>query len=232
MAVRANNSLPIGLMDLQVNLVQHSPTIVGTITIDPRYNDSTADSFSFTSSGDYAPAAASGNGNAYYDIDLPMFTHSTNWYNYTHDNNSGRRSSSSATAISDLNRVSIWAQLGVGDSPHPGYDYSYTHMAILKNHPGAHHQYVTTGSPTPNYSEPRTLRDGDLNFANFRVSGQYYGSGAYGGWYCLANYQSNICNTATTIRIINLGGNTDARSRLRIIDMVFLIHGRMGETGM
>lgn len=232
MGVRGSNSLPREFMGLQVNLVQHAATQVGTITIDPRYNDSTADSFSFSNSGDYAPAAASGNGNAYVDIELPMFTHSTNWYNNTHDSNVGRRSGTSETAISDLNRVSIWAQLGVGDSPHPGYNYSYTHMAILKNHPGAYHQYVTTGSPTPNYNEPRTLRDGDLSFANFRVSGQYYGGGAYGGWYCLANYISNICNTATNIRIINLGGNTDARSRLRIIDLVFIVHGQLGNTGI
>lgn len=231
MAVRGSNSLPRGFMGLQVNLVQHAATQVGTITIDPRYNDSTADSFSFSNSGDYAPAAASGNGNAYYDLELPMFTHSVEWYNNTHDTNVGRRADST-TAISDLNRVSIWAQLGVGDSPHPGYNYSYTHLAILKNHPGAYHQYQTTGSPTPNYAEPRTLRDGDLDFANFRVSGQYYGGGAYGGWYCLANYVSSICNTATNIRIINLGGNTDARSRLRIIDLVFLIHGQMGNTGL
>jgi hypothetical protein len=230
MAVRGSNSLPREFMGLQVNLVQHVATRVGTITLDPRYNDSTADNFSFSTSGDYAPSSASGGNPAYVDLDLSMFTHSVNWYNHTHDTNVGRRNGSD-NAISDLNRVSIWAQLGVGDSPHPGYNYSYTHMAILKNHPGAHHQYVTSG-PTPNYSEPRTLRDGDLNFANFRVSGQYYGDGAYGGWYCLANYVSNICITATNIRIINLGGNTDARSRLRIIDLVFLIHGQMGNTGI
>lgn len=231
MGVLSSSGLPIQSTNLQVNLVQHSSTVVGTITLNPRWNDSTADSFSFSSSGDYAPAAAGG-GNAYYDIDLPMFTHTTNWYNYTHDSNVGRRLNSSATAISDINRASIWAQLGVGDNPHPGYDYSYTRLAILKNHPGAYHQYQTTGVPTPNYSEPRTLRDGDLSFANFKVSGQYYASGAYGGWYCLANYISNICNTATTIRIINLGGNTDARSRLRIIDLVMILHGRLGENGM
>lgn len=229
MAVRGSNSLPRGFMGLQVNLVQHAATQVGTVTINPRWNDSTADSFSFSNSGDYAPAAAAG-GNAYYDLELPMFTHSVDWYTHTHDTNVGRRDGGS-TAISDLNRVSIWAQLGIGDSPHPGYNYSYTHLAILKNHPGAYHQFQTTGVPTPNYAEPRTLRDGDLSFANFRVSGQYYAGGAYGGWYCLANYISNICNTATAIRIINLGGNSDSRSRLRIIDLVFIIHGQLGNTG-
>jgi hypothetical protein len=33
------------------------------------------------------------------------------------------------------------------------------------------------------------------------------------------------------IRIINLGGNTDERSRLRIIDLVYVLHGKLGTTG-
>lgn len=230
MGILSSSGLPIESSQLQVNLVQHAATTVGTVTINPRWNDSTADSFTFDSVDDYAPSAAAG-GNAYYDFELPMYTHTTNWYNYTHDNNAGRRSATSATAISDINRMSIYAQLGVGDSPHPGFDYSYTRIAILKNHPGANHQYITSG-PTPNYSEPRTLADGNSNYVNFKVSGQYYAGGAYGGWYCLAHYQSNLINTATSIRIINLGGNTDARSRLRVIDLVCVLHGRLGSTGM
>lgn len=232
MGVLSSSGLPLGFMQIQIPIVQHAATNVGTVTINPRYNDSTADTKLFSSSGDYAPSAAVG-GNAYVDLDLPMFPHHSNWYNNTHDSNSGRRNGNSTTAISDIGRVSLWAQLGVGDYPHPGYDYSYTRLAMLKNAAGAYHQYITTGSPTPNYAEPRTLDGGNsLNsFANFKVSGQFYAGGAYGGWYCLANHVGGIFENSSTLRIINLGGNIDERSRLRVIDLVYIIHGKLGITG-
>ena len=204
---------------------------IGTITVNPRYNNSTADTKLFDSAGDYAPSAAAG-GNAYVDITLPMFPHHSTWYNNTHDTNSGRRTNA-GTAIGDIGKVSLWAQLGIGDSPHPGYDYSYTRVAMLTNGAGAYNAFQTTNSPSPNYAEPRTL-DGanSLNtFANLHLSGQYYAGGAYGGWYCLANHTNGLFGNSDMIRIINLGGNTDARSRLRIIDLVYIIHGKLGTTG-
>ncbi len=232
MGIISSSGLPIGFMQIQIPIVEHAATTVGTITLNPRYNDSTADTKLFNSSGDYAPGAAAG-GNAYVDLALPMFPHHGTWYNNTHDSNSGRRNGNAGTAIGDIGRVSLWAQLGVGDSPHPGFDYSYTRVAMLRNAAGAYHSFIRTGSPTPDYTEPRTL-DGSnsLNtFANFKVSGQFYAGGAYGGWYCLANHVSGLFESSDTIRIINLGGNTDARSRLRIIDLVYIIHGRLGTTG-
>lgn len=232
MAILASSGLPIEGMQLQINLVEHGTTQVGTVTIDPRWNDSTAESFTFSNSGDYAPTAASGN-QAWYDFTLPMYGHRGSWYNHTHDTNYGRRDSSS-TAISDIARASLWAQLGVGDSPHPGYQYSHTRLAILTNAAGAYHALQTTDSPTPNYAEPRTI-GGGVNtigsFANFRISGQYYAGGAYGGWYCLANYYGLSIDTSHFIRIINLGGNTDARSRLRVVNLVYILHGKLGATG-
>lgn len=230
MGILSSSGLPIEYMQIQIPLVQHGSTTVGTITVNPRYNDSTAHTALFDSSDDYAPSAAGG-GNAYVDITLPMFPHHSTWYNKTHDNNYGRRTNA-GTAIGDIGRVSLWAQLGVGDSPHPGEDYSYAHIAMLANQAGAYHAYQTTNSPSPNYSEPRTLGGTGLNsFANFKVSGQYYGGGAYGGWYCLANHAGGLFGSSDNLRIINWGGNTDARSRLRIIDLVYIIHGRLGATG-
>jgi hypothetical protein len=231
MAILSSSSLPIGFMQIPIPIVQHASATIGTITLNPRYNDSTADTKLFSSAGDYTPAAAGG-GSAYVDISLPMFPHHSTWYNNLHDTNSGRRSNA-GTAIGDLGKVSLWAQLGVGDSPHPGYNYSYAHVAMLTNGAGAYNAFQTTNSPSPNYAEPRTL-DGanSLNtFANFRVSGQYYAGGAYGGWYCLANYTNGLFGNSDMIRIINLGGNTDARSRLRIIDLVYILHGKLGTTG-
>ncbi len=231
MAILSSSGLPIELMQIPIPIVQHASINVGTITINPRYNDSTAHTALFDSADDYAPTAASG-GNAYIDIALPMFPHHSTWYNKVHDSNYGRRTGA-GTAIGDIGRVSIWAQLGVGDSPHPGEDYSYAHIAMLCNQAGAYHSYITTGAPTPNYNEPRTLGGGTgLNsFANFKVSGQYYAGGAYGGWYCLANYSSGLFGSSDTLRVINWGGNTDARSRLRIIDMVYILHGKLGASG-
>lgn len=231
MGVLSSANLPIEYMQIPIPIVQHASITIGTITVNPRYNDSTADTKLFTSAGDYTPAAAAG-GNAYVDITLPMFPHHSNWYNNTHDSNYGRRNGNSGTAIGDIGKVSLWAQLGVGDSPHPGYDYSYTRLAMLSNQAGAYHQFQTTNDPTPNYSEPRTLGGTGLNsFANFKVSGQFYAGGMYGGWYCLANHVGGLFGSSDMIRIINLGGNTDARSRLRIIDLVYIIHGRLGATG-
>ena len=232
MAILSSSSLPIEYMQIPIPIVQHGAANIGTITVNPRYNDSTADTKLFSSAGDYTPAAAAG-GNAYVDITLPMFPHHGNWYNNTHDSNSGRRNGNSTTAISDIGKVSLWAQLGIGDSPHPGFDYSYTRVAMLMNQAGAYNSFQTTNSPSPNYAEPRTL-DGanSLNtFANLHLSGQYYAGGAYGGWYCLANHVNGLFGSSDMIRIINLGGNTDARSRLRIIDLVYIIHGRLGTTG-
>lgn len=232
-SIVSSSGLPLGFMQIPIPIVQHSATNIGTITINPRWNDSTAHTKLFNSSGDYAPGAAAG-GNAYVDISLPMFPHHDSWYNKVHDSNNGRRAGT-GTAISDIGRVSLWAQLGVGDSPHPGDNYAYTHVAMLMNQAGAYHSYITTGAPTPNYSEPRTLGGGANSlesFANFKVSGQYYGGGTYGGWYCLANYSPGLFGSSDTLRIINLGGNTDARSRLRIIDMVYILHGKLGTSGV
>jgi hypothetical protein len=232
MAILSSSGLPIQYMQIQIPIVEHAATTVGSITINPRYNNSTADTKIFNSAGDYAPSAAAG-GAAYVDLSLPMFPHHGTWYNNTHDSNSGRRNGNSGTAIGDIGRVSLWAQLGVGDHPHPGYDYSYTRLAMLKNAAGANHQFIRTGSVTPDYTEPRTLDNSNsLNsFANFKVSGQFYAGGAYGGWYCLANHVSGLFDSSDTIRIINLGGSSDDRSRLRIVDLVYIIHGKLGTTG-
>jgi hypothetical protein len=232
MAILSSANLPIEYMQIPIPIVQHATNNIGTITVNPRYNNSTADTKLFDSPGDYAPSAASG-GNAYVDITLPMFPHHGTWYNNTHDSSFGRRNGNAGTAIGDIGKVSLWAQLGVGDHPHPGFNYSYTYLAMLTNAAGAHHQFITTGSPTPNYNEPRTIGGGNsLNtFANFRVSGQFYAGGAYGGWYCLANHVNGLFASSDMIRIINLGGSSDDRSRLRIIDLVYIIHGRLGVTG-
>ena len=87
-------------MQIPIPIVQHGGTTVGTVTINPRYNDSTAHTALFDSSDDYAPTAAGG-GNAYVDLGLPMFPHHSSWYNKVHDSNYGRRTGA-GTAISDI----------------------------------------------------------------------------------------------------------------------------------
>ena len=230
MAILTSTGLPLESMQLQVTMVNRTPPVT-PVTIYPRYNNSTANTKTFSASGDYAPAAAVGGGNlAYHDFNLTNYCHTTNWYNYVHDNDAGRRNGTE-TAISDINRASIYAQIQVGDYPHPGVGASKTRLAMLYNQAGAYHALITTGSATPNYAEPRVLGGNTAAFENFQVSGQNYSQGSYGAWYCLANYIPNIVGSTHYIRIINLGGDVDARSKVIFNGLIIVLHGENGQSG-
>lgn len=231
MGVRSSANLPIDGFTIPATFVQTNSTI-SPVTIYPRYNTSTADSFVFDSADDYAPAAATGGGtNAYYDFAFPMYTGLSPWYNDVYDNYAGRRNGGS-NAISDVQRVSLWVNMDVGTSPHPSpYDDSSTRLAILMNAVGANHWYQTTASPTPNYSEPRCFCNNVTAFQNFRVTGQNYSNGAYNSWRCLAHFQNLGSSSTTTLRIINIGGKEDNKSLIVIRAMVLLMHGRTGVSG-
>ena len=133
MGLISSADLPIIGYSLPIWLVHNTPTLPGPTTIYPRYNDSTANTFTFTSSGDYAPAAAIGGGNnAYADFAFQVYPGNGGWYNQVWDNNVGRRSGT-GTAIGDLARVSLYANIDVGNAPHPGERYASTFLAILTN---------------------------------------------------------------------------------------------------
>lgn len=227
MPILSSAGLPIDATTLPIFLQERTNPIGGTITIYPRYNNATANTFTFTAAGDYAPSAAAG-GNAYYDFIYSCYPGHVQWYSEVFDNLAGRRSGS-GSSFNDLSRYSLWINLSVGDSPHPSpSDYSSTRLAILQDSPGSYHSFQTTNSPTPNYSEPRCFMENVAAFQNFRVAGQEYGSGAYHSWRCLAHYQTATFANTTTIRIINLGGLDDGRSVIRIRGLLLLAHGRTG----
>ena len=82
MGLISSADLPIIGYSLPIWLVHNTPTLPGPTTIYPRYNDSTANTFTFTSSGDYAPAAAIGGGNnAYADFAFQVYPGNGGWYN-------------------------------------------------------------------------------------------------------------------------------------------------------
>jgi len=227
MPILSSAGLPILGVTLPIFLQENTNPIAGAIAIKPRYNDSTADTFTFTVSGDYAPAAATG-GNAYYDFPYSCYPNQSGWYSDVYDNLAGRRSGM-GSSFGDLNRISLWINLSVGDSPHPSpTDYSSTRLAILQNSVGDYHSLQSTSNPTPNYSEPRCFLNNVAAFQNFRVSGQEYSGGAYHAWRCLAHWQTFNFGSSTFIRIISLGGFADSRSTIRIRGLVLLVHGKTG----
>lgn len=227
MGILSSAGLQIDSVTLPIFLQERTAPIAGAVTILPRYNNATANTFTFSTSGDYAPTAAGG-GDAWYDFPFSCYPGQTGWYSDVYDNLAGRRSGQ-GNSFGDVGRCSLWINLSVGDNPHPSpSDYASTRLAILQDSPGAYHQFQTTNSPTPNYSEPRCFMDNVAAFQNFRVSGQEYGAGAYHSWRCLAHYQGYNTANATRIRIINLGGLTDDRSKITVRGLVLLVHGRTG----
>jgi len=227
MPILSSAGLPIDGVTLPIFLQERTNPIAGTITIKPRYNDSTANNFTFSAAGDYEPTAATG-GDAWYDFPFSCYPGHSQWYSEVYDNLAGRRSGS-GSSFADLQRNSLWINLSVGDDPHPSpSDYSSTRLAILEDNPGNYHQFQTTSNPTPNYSEPRCFMGNVAAFQNFRVSGQEYSDGAYHSWRCLAHWQVYAPGSVTRIRIINLGGLADSRSTIRIRGLVLLQHGRTG----
>jgi hypothetical protein len=215
-------------IDLTSTVATFSPTGSSTVYINPRYtNQSTADAFTWSSSGDYAPAAAAG-GNAYYDFWCAHTPAQGNWYNYTYDTNAGRRGSSGSpdngTPISDRGRASLWADISVANAPHPGVGVAQTNLAIIMGGYGAYN-FWDYGGPPSDPSSPRVLFD-DSGFRNFKISGQNYGNIQYNQWFCLGHYQNSGMNNVRTIRVINIGGQV-----IGIKSLILLLHGVGGMSG-
>lgn len=222
--------IDVPLLDQSNNPVgQHNP-----ISIMPRYTDSsTAHSKTFSASGDYADSSnhnSSGSGWS-YDFKVDMNSSGGAWYNYTYDTNSGRRGSSSTpshgTSLNDFGSyVSLYADIAVGDGPHPGVGTNYAHIALIHNAAGAYFQYQYTSPPPVNYTHARTWPD--TGHHNIKIAGQNYGSHAYRQWFCLADMQSWAANNMNTLRIINWGGGASSKSRIEIHGIKLLIHGMTG----
>lgn len=214
------------------------------VVINPRFNNmSTADNFSYSVDGDYAPTSYSG-GNAYADLTL-SFAHMTSWYSYLsghggpgNDMNHPGSTGSWADAAKPFYqrqdgtnmgaKFSLWMMLHVGQSPHPGVGNAETYFSMMTNangdYGGGSYYYHPGGTPQP--TSPREWFNGSRKI---RVAGDNYGNGAYRGWTCIANQQpatqyiSNI--NATNLRIINLGRQTTQNTaELRIAGIRIIYH--------
>lgn len=82
-----------------------------------------------------------------------------------------------------------------------------TRIALLNNSIGAHHNWVTTNNPTPNYREPRLMGCLSIN-ANRVIKGQSWCVTMYDDVMALHQNQKYSFHAGTDhIRIINLGPN-------------------------
>lgn len=246
MALKRTTGLSDYNYSIQCNLTTRSTATSqsGVVTVYPRYNTSTADTFTFSSSGDYAPTAAAG-GDAFIDFtfDLHNISLGQSWFNQLYTSTDfGRRPSGDAGGqhnFTDWVRLSLWGDIGIGDSPHPGYGVASTRIAILQNAHGAYFSLQTTGSPPVNYSDPRTLFDNrttnspDRYFTSLRIGGQAYGTQGlnYNQWHCLAEGVNYSSANATYIRLINLGGKADTYSKIHIKSLVLVATCRAGYSG-
>lgn len=210
------------------------------VVLNPRFSSvSTADNFSYSVDGDYAPG-----GGCYADLTL-SFAGMTAWYatlsghggpsnDLNHPGSTGswvnaarpfvtRQDGTDMTA-----RFSLWMMLHVGQSPHPGTGNAETYFSMMTNangdYGGGSYYYHPGGTPQP--SSPREWFNGSRKI---RVSGDNYGNGAYRGWTCIANqqaasgYMNNI--NATSLRVINLGRQTTQNTaELRIAGIRLVYH--------
>jgi hypothetical protein len=99
----------------------------------------------------------------------------------------------------------VYACIAVGDNPHPS-PKPETRIALLNNRPGAYHNWVTTGNPTPNYKEPRLMGGQPIN-ANRLIKGQSYAITNYDDLMALHQNEKYYFELSDSIRIINLGPN-------------------------
>ena len=98
----------------------------------------------------------------------------------------------------------MYANISVGTNPHPN-PKPVSRIALLHNQIGAHHRWITTGRPTPNYREPRLFMGLDRHH-NLEIKGQSYGVTHYDDLMALAENEShNISIGFSHVRIINLG---------------------------
>ena len=155
------------------------------ITLEPRFKTlSEAQSFSFQRKDDYEPSRC------YADLQNRLPAQPV-WY-------------SEPKPTQFTRRASAYANIAIGSKPHPN-PKPVNHIALLHDKIGAHHRLLITGSPTPNYSEPRLFMGHSIN-TNLEIKGQSYGITHYDDLIALAeNVSHNISIGFSFVRIINLG---------------------------
>jgi hypothetical protein len=155
------------------------------ITLAPRFTDAAkAATFNFTSAEDYAPAGS------FVDLATTL-PGASNW-------------GSAPSLPVGLNKMSVLMSADVGDDTWTGIGKKSARVAILFNYHTAHHLWMTTGSPTPDYAQPRLLQP---EMGNLLLAGQRYsGIGTYDDFFCLCHNVNSLTSVGTShIRIINLG---------------------------
>ena len=169
-------------------LLDHSDSY---ISIPPRFSTiEEAEAFSFSAAEDYAPQDAAGEVKYYSEI-YSKVPGATNWY-----------SEPAATQFTE--RKSVYANISVGSAPHPS-PKPVSRIAILMNSIGAHHQWITTGNPTPNYAQPRAFFNNSNN-VNREIKGQSYGVTRYDDLMAFHENESvGFPVGFSTVRVINLG---------------------------
>jgi len=205
--------------------LQLSAPASGYTTLEPRFSTDPGRSWRFTTSGDYSPGTAGGSGTSYADFTLTRAGQQA-WFSRvasgeTDNMPNGNQGDLYETSFqNNANMISFYANIHVGDAPHPYSNPPTTRIAILQNYFGAYHQFQTTGSPTPNYSEPRVWNN-EQRFQNYAIRGQSWGITNYDDYLELskgADFGMGI--GVAYIRIINLGP-----VRIHVNELAIYHHG-------
>ena len=239
MGVLSGSGKHLNPFDLQIDLADINGTILtrnNAIKMSPRSTTAaTAAGYGFSAAGDYEDPSNHNSATTgwSYDLKVPNAPSGSPWYNYVYGGGSGRRGSSSSpshgTSLSDYGSyASLYMDLAVGTSPHPGIGSAggIAHIAMLQNASGAYFYWQYTSPPPVNYSHARTLFDQSTDAHNIKISGQAYGGGGthlYRQWFCLADRQSWSTSNTQDIRFINWGPND-----VHIHGAKLIIHGQTG----
>ena len=241
MAILGSTGRRLFPFSLQIDLAHQDGTVISrdnAIKMTPRSTTaSTSAGYVFDSSDDYADASNHNSATTgwSYDLKIDCAPSANPWYNQTYGGGAGRRGSSSssshATSLNDFGSyASLYMDLGVGESPHPGYGAAngISHIALLHNASGAYYQYQYTSPPPVNYTQARTLFESTVANQNIKISGQNYGSGTnnlYRQWFCFADRQTWSVANAQNIRFINWGPNN-----VYIHSAKLILHGMTGHS--
>ncbi len=163
-------------------LMDHSDS---PITIEPRFGTlQEATDFQFNAVEDYAPD------DNYLDINSRIPGQMV-WFSEPEPTQFPRK-------------VSVYANISVGELAHPS-PKPVNRIAILHNRIGAHHRWITTGDPEPNYAQPRLFMGKD-ELGNLEIKGQSWSITNYDDMIAIAeNENHNLTVGFSQVRIINLG---------------------------
>jgi hypothetical protein len=239
MAIKGSTGKVLYPFDLQIDLCDQSGTILtrnNNIKMTPRSTTaSTSAGYGFSAASDYAdPSNHNSSTTGWsYDLKVPSAPSGGPWYNYTYGGGSGRRGSANSpnhgTSLSDYGSyASLYMDLAVGSSPHPGIGAagSIAHIALIHDASGAYFGFQYTSPPPVNYAHARTLFDTSTDAQNIKISGQGYAGGnanLYRQWFCFADRQSWSVSNIQNIRFINWGPND-----VHIHSAKLILHGQTG----